>query len=150
MGAPPCAVPCHMGLRGLQVATLASQRHPTPRSSPRVPLPSQAWRTATRCMPLLALCTDAPTPPASPTRRTRLAFYGRLVSLVDPSKPEELSRLRLFKVKQKQGAVERVQPDGNTAIVRSLIKKESDVAVFTGLKVRGGGGVHTVERSVWR
>lgn len=28
----------------------------------------------------------------------RLAFYGRLLSLVDPCKPEELQKLRVFKV----------------------------------------------------
>ncbi|GLC39063.1 hypothetical protein PLESTB_001289600 [Pleodorina starrii] len=70
----------------------------------------------------------------------RLAFYGRLVSLVDPSRPEELARLRLFKVKSRSGTIERLQPDGATAIVRGLIKKESDVAVFLGLKVTTGRG----------
>ena len=39
--------------------------------------------------------------------------------------------------------IERVQPDGVTAIVRSLIKKESSIDVFVGLKVCG------VCRRVW-
>ncbi|KAG2492709.1 hypothetical protein HYH03_009122 [Edaphochlamys debaryana] len=70
----------------------------------------------------------------------RLAFYGRLVRLVDPSKPPELAALRVFKPKARQGVIERVQPDGSTAIVRSLLKKESDVSVFVGLKVLTGRG----------
>nr|BAU61586.1 eukaryotic elongation factor, selenocysteine-tRNA-specific [Gonium pectorale] len=70
----------------------------------------------------------------------RLAFYGRLVRLVDPSRPEELATLRLFKLKSRSGVIERLQPDGATAIVRGLIKKESDVAVFAGLKVFTGRG----------
>ncbi|KAG2430703.1 hypothetical protein HYH02_013699 [Chlamydomonas schloesseri] len=70
----------------------------------------------------------------------RLAFYGRLVRLVDPGKPNELAELKVFKPKTRSGVIERVQPDGVTAIVRSLIKKESSVDVFVGLKVTTGRG----------
>ncbi|KAG2429383.1 hypothetical protein HXX76_011148 [Chlamydomonas incerta] len=70
----------------------------------------------------------------------RLAFYGRLVRLVDPAKPPELAELQVFKPKTRAGVIERLQPDGVTAIVRGLIKKESSVDVFVGLKVTTGRG----------
>ncbi|PNW81764.1 hypothetical protein CHLRE_06g259200v5 [Chlamydomonas reinhardtii] len=70
----------------------------------------------------------------------RLAFYGRLVRLVDPGRPQELAALQVYKPKLRSGVIERVQPDGVTAIVRSLIKKESSIDVFVGLKVKTGRG----------
>nr|BCL66109.1 eukaryotic elongation factor [Volvox africanus] len=70
----------------------------------------------------------------------RLAFYGRLVSPIDPARPEELARLNIFKLKTRKGTLERLQPDGTTAIVRNLVKKESDVAIFLGLQVTSGRG----------
>lgn len=70
----------------------------------------------------------------------RLAFYGRILSLLDPSKPQELQRLRVYKLKERTGVIDRVQPDGTTVICRGLLKKESDVSLFTGLKVLTGRG----------
>lgn len=65
----------------------------------------------------------------------RLALYGSLVALVNPDSPGELSRLRVFKVKQKEGNIERVLPDGRTAICKGFFKKESDFSAFLNLKV---------------
>ncbi|GFR43158.1 hypothetical protein Agub_g4205 [Astrephomene gubernaculifera] len=70
----------------------------------------------------------------------RLAFYGRLVALLDPTCPDRLARLRVFKAKMRAGVLERLQPDGCGGIVSQLIKKESDVAAFVGLKVTTGRG----------
>lgn len=138
----------------------------------------------------------------------RLAFYGRLCALIDPTQPVQLHQLRVFKVgwasvrikasgtvglgrrdspctemdvqqlaaasccfclsffktvlmrsmpplwhavsccintnslvvcgvqpKEKRGVIERVQPDGTTAIVRGMFKKETDPAIYINLKV---------------
>ncbi len=39
-------------------------------------------------------------------------------------------------VKEKQGIIERILPDQNTAIVRGMFKKETDPQIYIGLKVR--------------
>jgi selenocysteine-specific elongation factor len=41
----------------------------------------------------------------------------------------------LVQVKERQGSIERMQPDGITAVCKGLFKKETDISVFTGLKV---------------
>ncbi len=75
----------------------------------------------------------------------RLAFYGRLLWLLDDSQQQqELSKLRVFKIKERTGCIERMQPDGTTAICKQLFKKETDISVFTGLTVTTGGGVQGV------
>ena len=38
-------------------------------------------------------------------------------------------------LKERRGAIDRVQPDGTTAIVRALFKKETDMGAFVNLKV---------------
>nr|ADI46882.1 SelEFf [Volvox carteri f. nagariensis] len=70
----------------------------------------------------------------------RLAFYGRQVFLVDPTRQEELAQLRVYKIKLRKGFMERLLPDGFTAIVCNLTKRNSDLAVFVGLKVVSGRG----------
>lgn len=45
-------------------------------------------------------------------------------------------RHSLLQVKERRGVIERVQPDGTTAVCRGLFKKETDISVFLGLKVR--------------
>lgn len=63
----------------------------------------------------------------------RLAFYGRAVAtLSNASDPAELRRLKLFKLKERSGVLDRIQADGTSAICRGLLKKESDVTIFTG------------------
>lgn len=84
---------------------------------------------------MLASCTALDF--ASCKFHSRLAFYGRLVFLLDPTSPEELSQLKTYKLKSRTGTIERIQPDGVTAIVRNLIKKDTDVSIYSGLQVRG-------------
>ncbi|KAK9818119.1 hypothetical protein WJX72_007434 [[Myrmecia] bisecta] len=76
----------------------------------------------------------------------RLACYGRVAALIDPANPQELQKLKIYKVKQKTGVVERVSKDGTSAICRSLFKKETDISLFTGMKVvTSAGEVGTIE-----
>jgi len=70
------------------------------------------------------------------TAACRLAFYGRAVALVDPADAAALARLRVAKLKAKHGVIERVGRDGRTAICRGMFKKETDLSVFRGMKVR--------------
>ena len=62
----------------------------------------------------------------------RLAFYGRLARTLDPSSPSQLLSLRVFKPKQREGVIERVEGDGCTAICRGMFKKDTDLSKFTG------------------
>ena len=67
----------------------------------------------------------------------RLAFYGRLVALVDaPERPGALARLRLLKLKARTGSVERVAPDGGSAVCKGMFKRDTDISRFVGLKAR--------------
>jgi selenocysteine-specific elongation factor len=42
--------------------------------------------------------------------------------------------------KFKEGSIERILPDGCTAICKGMFKKETDLSVFEGLQVRTGAG----------
>uniref|UniRef100_A0A1A8IM43 Selenocysteine-specific elongation factor n=2 Tax=Nothobranchius kuhntae TaxID=321403 RepID=A0A1A8IM43_NOTKU len=66
----------------------------------------------------------------------RLAFQGRLLhGFEDKSYVEtSLPRLRIYKIKHKEGQVERVTDD-YSLIGRSLFKKETNLQLFVGLKV---------------
>lgn len=66
----------------------------------------------------------------------RLAFQGRLLQgFEDKSYAETaLPQLRIYKIKQKEGQVERVTDD-YTVIGRNLFKKETNLQLFVGLKV---------------
>ena len=67
----------------------------------------------------------------------RLAFHGKLLELVfDPDYVETLlPQVRVYKIKHKEGIVER-KADDYTVVCRGLFKKESKVEMFTGLKVK--------------
>ena len=67
----------------------------------------------------------------------RLAFYGRIVFpfLSKEYTKEELPKLKIFKWKSKEGTVERMA-DEYTVIVKSLFKKETNMALFTNMKVK--------------
>lgn len=76
----------------------------------------------------------------------RLAFYGRLVALVDaPNSPGALAKLRLFRLKARTGSVERVAADGRSAICKGMFKRDTDISRFAGLKARRspGAGEHS-------
>ncbi|KAJ1494563.1 hypothetical protein T484DRAFT_1765353, partial [Baffinella frigidus] len=63
----------------------------------------------------------------------RLVFYGRMLDIVDPEKPEELAKIKVFKPKQKVGTVKRVV-DTEVVIGKDLFKKETDITKFLNLK----------------
>ncbi|XP_061114119.1 selenocysteine-specific elongation factor [Conger conger] len=67
----------------------------------------------------------------------RLAFQGQLLEGFEDKGYAEsaLPRLRVFKTKQREGQVERVTDD-YTVIGRNLFKKETNLQLFVGLKVR--------------
>lgn len=65
----------------------------------------------------------------------RLAFYGRLVALLRAEEPSELARLRIFKVKSRAGSIDRVAPDGFSAVCKGMFKKDTDISLFAGMKV---------------
>ncbi|KAI1892746.1 hypothetical protein AGOR_G00136710 [Albula goreensis] len=67
----------------------------------------------------------------------RLAFQGRLLEGFEDKGYTEstLPRLKVYKTKQREGQVERVTDD-YTVIGRNLFKKETNLQLFVGLKVR--------------
>ena len=71
------------------------------------------------------------------TPACRLAFYGKLQYLYTSPKynEEDLSDLKIFKFKEREGIVERMN-DEYTVIGRELFKKETDIDLFKNLKVR--------------
>ncbi|KAK9842481.1 hypothetical protein WJX81_002027 [Elliptochloris bilobata] len=79
----------------------------------------------------------------------RLAFYGRLVALVDaPDSPGALAKLRLFRLKARTGSTERVAPDGRSAICKGMFKRDTDISRFAGLKVvTAAGEIGAIEGS---
>ncbi|XP_053325558.1 selenocysteine-specific elongation factor [Spea bombifrons] len=67
----------------------------------------------------------------------RLAFHGVLLEGVEDKSYAEtfLPKLKVFKLKHKEGQVERINDD-YSVIGRSLFKKETNIQLFVGLKVR--------------
>ncbi|XP_062504162.1 selenocysteine-specific elongation factor-like isoform X2 [Corticium candelabrum] len=67
----------------------------------------------------------------------RIAFHGHIIEgLTDKFYPETvLPKLKVFKVKKREGVVERLQ-DEYTVIVRSIFKKETNMQLFAGLRVK--------------
>eukprot|EP01117_Protostelium_nocturnum_P013690 TRINITY_DN5133_c0_g1_i2.p1 TRINITY_DN5133_c0_g1~~TRINITY_DN5133_c0_g1_i2.p1 ORF type:complete len:204 (+),score=55.15 TRINITY_DN5133_c0_g1_i2:214-825(+) len=65
----------------------------------------------------------------------RLAFYGKVEHIVDYTKREELSKLKLYRIKEKEGSIDRIA-DEYTLIGKDLFKKETDMSLFVGLKIK--------------
>ena len=67
----------------------------------------------------------------------RLAFDGRLLHGFTEKEyhATELSKLKIYKEKQKQGVVERMVNDYEI-IAKNMFKKETNIHLFEGLKVR--------------
>ncbi|KAM3915168.1 selenocysteine-specific elongation factor [Leptodactylus fuscus] len=67
----------------------------------------------------------------------RLAFHGVLLEGAEDKNYSEtfLPKLKVFKMKHKEGQVERVNDD-YSVIGRSLFKKETNIQLFVGLKVK--------------
>mmetsp|Transcript_43111 Transcript_43111/g.136209 ORF Transcript_43111/g.136209 Transcript_43111/m.136209 type:complete len:559 (-) Transcript_43111:1083-2759(-) len=64
----------------------------------------------------------------------RIVFFGKALIVMDKDNKDELSRLRLFKPKQKVGHVKRVV-DESVVIGKDLFKKETDISKFMNLKI---------------
>lgn len=69
---------------------------------------------------------------ASTGQSCRLAMHGRLIKF---NREEELGALKVYKLKQRHGLIDRVLPDGRTAICKGLFKRDSDISAFIGMKV---------------
>ncbi len=65
----------------------------------------------------------------------RLAFHGRMLQHINTQRePDAIRSLRVFKMKSREGAIERVQ-DERTVIGKGMFKKESDLTAFLGMRV---------------
>lgn len=63
----------------------------------------------------------------------RMAFFGKVLSIVDP---KDLKSLRLVKMKQKVGVMDRVdKQEPSLVICKDMFKADSDIQSFIGLKV---------------
>ncbi|XP_030061942.1 LOW QUALITY PROTEIN: selenocysteine-specific elongation factor [Microcaecilia unicolor] len=67
----------------------------------------------------------------------RLAFHGLLMEGLEDKNYTEtfLPKLKMYKLKHKEGQVERISDD-YSVIGRSLFKKETNIHIFVGLKVK--------------
>ena len=75
------------------------------------------------------------------TNACRIGFHGRIaLPLAVGGAPADLGALRVYKVKRREGVVERVQDGGRTAICKGMFKKETDINIFTGLRVTASTG----------
>ncbi|KAF6264343.1 SelEFf [Scenedesmus sp. NREL 46B-D3] len=71
----------------------------------------------------------------------RLAFYGRLAgSLGEEAQQQQLTKLQVYKPKQRQGVIARIAPDGMSAVCSGLFKRETDISIFQGARVTTGRG----------
>ncbi len=70
----------------------------------------------------------------------RIALSGRVAAPLGTSTPTELSQLRIYKMKAREGAVERIEADGCTAVCRGMFSKDSDLSRFLGMAVEGPAG----------
>jgi selenocysteine-specific elongation factor len=52
--------------------------------------------------------------------------------------------LRVYKLKRREGQVERVESDGCSVVCKGMFQKDSDVSRFAGMEVLGPGGVRGV------
>jgi len=70
----------------------------------------------------------------------RLAFHGKVITAIDLEKqPDGVKKIKAFKMKQREGVVERVVDD-NTVIGKGMFKKETDLSMFAGMSVVTGDG----------
>lgn len=74
------------------------------------------------------------------TSSCRIALSGRIVAAIDPGEPSQLQRLRVYKLKFREGSIERLESDRCTAVCRGMFGKDSDLSRFIGMAVRGPSG----------
>jgi len=73
----------------------------------------------------------------------RLALHGRLAAVFGGE--AGAAALHLFKRKMREGSVER-WADERTAVCRGMFKRETDISLFTGMRVlTGAGQVGTIQ-----
>lgn len=80
----------------------------------------------------------------------RLAFWGRIaVQIADKNYEKSfLSQLRVYKIKERKGIVERIVKN-DSVIVKNLIKKETNAQAFIGLAVELSSGERGVIESTF-
>jgi|TARA_B100001142_G_scaffold151135_1_gene151789 selenocysteine-specific elongation factor len=81
-------------------------------------------------------------------KKCRLAFHGQVVHPmpIDHS-PISLNRIKVFRLKQRQGTVDRVH-DAYNLIGKGMFKKETNISAFHGMSVRTScGEIGTIEGS---
>ena len=82
------------------------------------------------------------------TSSCRIALSGHIVATLDPGDPSQLQRLKIYKLKCREGSIERIESDGCTAVCRGMFSKDSDLSRFVGMAVKGPQGeVGTLEGS---
>lgn len=64
-------------------------------------------------------------------KQTRLAFAGRVIK---PLNAEEIKGLKVVKIKERRGVIERVHND-SSLIIKEMFKKETDLSIFIGMTV---------------
>lgn len=75
----------------------------------------------------------------------RIAISGQIIRAM---KPGDVDLLRIYKIKCKHGKIDRVEPDGKSAICSGLFHKHSVMSLFLGMTVLGPNGtVGTLESS---
>lgn len=79
----------------------------------------------------------------------RIALWGNIVVPIPADDPAFLRRLLVYKKKQREGSIERVESDGCTAICRGMFGKDSDMTRFLGLRVCGPNGKSGIIQSTF-
>lgn len=64
----------------------------------------------------------------------RLTFSGHLITGIDFETPDERERLRIFKYKTREGAIDRIV-DSHSLVGKDLFAKGADITQFVGMKV---------------
>ena len=60
---------------------------------------------------------------------------GNSGSSADPTAAASLSQLKVYKLKSREGSIERIEPDGCTAVCKGMFGKDSDLTRFLGMKI---------------
>lgn len=75
----------------------------------------------------------------------RLAFCGDVVQVIQFEKPEDRAKLKVYRMKERQGTIERIA-DEFSVVGKDLFSKETDMSQFIGMKVSlDSGEVGTIE-----
>ena len=77
------------------------------------------------------------------TNSCRIAFAGQVFDQLLSTEAGTPVPLKVYKSKEKKGIIERVEGDGETAIVKGMFKKETDISAFLGMFVKVGVGEDT-------